>query len=107
MKQLVVVAATNGNDLTFTVIHRQNEVLYGTVKRILFNDTPDKMDVELNLKAECHQRKSHSDLYGFTEKFYKDPADYIWKYEQHQDECIREVVKKAIPDGKIVRIINI
>lgn len=106
MKQLIVVAATDGNGLTFTVIHRQNEVLFGTVKRIFFNDTQDKMDVKFNLKAECYQRKSNSDLYGFTEKFYKDPADFF-KFEQHQDECIREVVKKAIPDGKIVRIINI
>lgn len=107
MKHLIAVASTDGNNLTFTVIHRQNEVLYGTVKTLFFNDTTDETKTKLNLRAECYQRKSHSDLYGFIEKFYTDPADYIWKVEQHQDECIRETVKKAIPDGKIVRIINI
>lgn len=108
MRKAVVVSATDGDKrLTFTVINKNDEILIGHVKWFFFNDETDKSAIKLDMTAECYERRAGARAHGFTEKFFTDPSEYIWHFEERQNECIREVVKKAMPDVKVVRIINI
>lgn len=111
MKRLVVVATTDDQDLiTFTVIYRQRELLYGRLRWKWFGvNCGEKCDVVVN----CYQRPAPGErwdnhgLDGYHEAILDSDEWNGNKREQLQDECIKKCIYRAVPDGKIVRIINI
>ena len=106
MKRLVVVAATDEDDaITFSVIHRQDEVLYGRLHWMWFDKNyGDKVDIT----ARCYERNSNPNrMEGFYEGIFPANGWLGNQREQIQDEFIKKVIARAMPDGKVVRIINI
>ena len=111
MRKLIVVAATNEDDcITFSVIHRQKELIYGRLRWVWF----DKNNGELvNIKVNCRQRPhvgerfDNHPLEGYHEAIVKANEWLGDKREQIENKCIKMAVYNAISDGEIVRIINI
>lgn len=111
MKHLVVVAATDEYDLiTFSVIHKQKELLYGRLRWKWFGDSCDgRVDITVN----CYQRPQSGERFDSTISGYYEAIvkadDWLGnKREQIEDEFIKKAIYRAIPDSKVIgRIINI
>lgn len=112
MKHLVVVAATDYDDLiTFSVIHRQKELLYGRLRWKWFDkNNGERVDIIVN----CYQRPISGERFdnhpieGYYEAIVKANEWLGNKREQIEDEFIKKAIYRAIPDGKVIgRIINI
>lgn len=112
MKQLVVVAATSDDDLiTFTVIHRQKELLYGRLRWKWFDkNCGERVDIMVDCYQRPHigERFDNLSISGYHEAIVKANDWLCNKREQIEDEFIKKAIYRAIPDGKVVgRIINI